>query len=512
MTRTKHAWSRGSAWLRDILGEPWLGRVAFVAGIVLLPFALFPGSLLDGVEAVWQELGWAIRLSLIALCFGVWIAARLLRDNKRAALAVGAVSLLAPLVAVLGTATASVATDDPAPNCARPHLGLPGAVAAAWQADPGRTGHIDVFSDWFAEEPAPNWQGAAFYDDWQIDSPGMEVSNEGLLLVRGGFLTALWGDTGAPRWFADSDAVLPALTANAVVTVSDSDVMVLSEEEGTPRWISDEENVAGSPVVAGGIFVYDRWENQLHAFDLTDGRRCWSTGEEFFPLSANTGWAPAVSGRTLYAVLGDALVAFDTASGEERWRFAAPEEFSLQFGWRGVDKPARLRAPVVTDEDVYLVSPGGVLYALRAESGTLLWQATIGEPDGGPVVGRDLVYVTSDRETTPTLTAFDRAGGEVVWTRPYGGDPLLLTSGQNELVVLANAGAIRAVDPATGADLWSVPLAGEWFTRPTIAGPRLYVANDQGTVFAFIDPDETAQPPAATTSRPSASSDGRLVS
>ncbi|MGH2561663.1 MAG: PQQ-binding-like beta-propeller repeat protein [Thermomicrobiales bacterium] len=258
-------------------------------------------------------------------------------------------------------------------------------------------------------------------------------------------------------------------------------------------------NGRGSPVVAGGVFVYDRWENQLHAFDVTDGRHCWSTGEEFFRFSANSGWAPSVSGRTVYTVLGDALVALDAASGDERWRFYPPRESSLAFGWRrDSGDPPRLHVPAVADENVYLVSPDGFLFALRAETGALLRQATIAEPDAGPVVGRDLVYVTSNRETTPALTAFDRASGEVRWTLPYGGDPVLVTIRGGPVRYLADAGALRAVDAATGADLWSVPLEGETFTRADAAGDQIFIANNAGTVFSLIDTDEIVQPPAAT--------------
>ena len=133
---------------------------------------------------------------------------------------------------------------------------------------------------------------------------------------------------------------------------------------------------------------------------------------------------PVVMGKTLF--LGSpndgSVAAFDTASGEERWRFYT-------------EGPVRF-APVAWRGRVFVGSDDGHLYCLDAAKGTVAWKAR-GAPDdrpdrrhlgnarlisfwpvrGGPVLADGVVYFAAG--IWPTLGVFvvaiDAASGRVVW-------------------------------------------------------------------------------------------------
>ena len=123
-------------------------------------------------------------------------------------------------------------------------------------------------------------------------------------------------------------------------------------------------------------------------------------------------------------------------------------------------------------------------------SGARLWHRTLGEFDSelglasSPVLHDGRVYVVCDhdgdrRKTFDSyLAALDLRSGEVVWKteRPglfrswstpilFGGE--LIVSGQDE---------VRAYDPATGRQLWSVAGMSGWVTPSPVAGKGVIIA------------------------------------
>jgi len=78
-------------------------------------------------------------------------------------------------------------------------------------------------------------------------------------------------------------------------------------------------------------------------------------------LQFDAGYEPVVAGKTLFvgSSQNDSVVALDTDTGRERWRFYA-------------DGPVRL-APAVAGGKVYFGSDDGRMYCLAAANGKLLW-------------------------------------------------------------------------------------------------------------------------------------------
>lgn len=93
------------------------------------------------------------------------------------------------------------------------------------------------------------------------------------------------------------------------------------------------------------------------------------TAEDFVApgLDFDVAYQPVIAGDTLFLASShdDSLAAFDTATGQEQWRFHA-------------GGPVRF-APLVENNRVYFVADDGRLYCLAAANGELLWKF-----DGAP--------------------------------------------------------------------------------------------------------------------------------
>ena len=144
----------------------------------------------------------------------------------------------------------------------------------------------------------------------------------------------------------------------------------------------------------------------------------------------------------------DWVLAFDAASGVEKWRFDIGAAF---FGRSGSDD-GPMSTPAIDGEDVFLLTPAGRLLALDAASGELEWEHQLerdfgSEPDyygysTAPIVAADRLYLLAGGREGAMLVAFDRRTGEVAWKA--GSDPVA----HRNLRVVPLAGVEQVVAPA----------------------------------------------------------------
>ena len=168
-------------------------------------------------------------------------------------------------------------------------------------------------------------------------------------------------------------------------------------------------------------------------------------------LQFDLGYEPVVQGKTLLMAssANDSLVALDTETGNQRWRFYA-------------DGPVRL-APAAWEGKVYIGSDDGRLYCLRADDGQLVWSFAVTPSSrkalgngrlisvwpirGGPVVADGVVYFAAgiwpfegivigaaDARSGALLWLNDRLGSMYV-THPHGAMSFGGPSPQGYLVI-----------------------------------------------------------------------------
>ncbi len=291
------------------------------------------------------------------------------------------------------------------------------------------------------------------------------------------------------------------------------------------------------PVVADGrLFLLDS-RSTLVAADARSGRLLWRRALKPRKEKAKIGFGGgvAVAGDLVIAATGfGELIAFDAATGKERWRhrgvvplrgspavaggrvFALTMDnqiiaVSLQDGqllWTqsGLPEDAALlgaaTAAIAGDTAVFGLS-SGELFALRAANGQLAWQdtlsrtgrltplATLADIDSFPVIDRGRVYAVSH---AGRMVAIDLRSGERLWEQDVAstrtpwvaGDYIFLVTADAEVVALSSAdGRVRWV---TRLERFADPKKRKnpvvW-SGPVLAGDRLIVVSSNGFVLSL---------------------------
>jgi outer membrane protein assembly factor BamB len=170
-------------------------------------------------------------------------------------------------------------------------------------------------------------------------------------------------------------------------------------------------------------------------------------------------------------------------------------------------------SPVVADGRVYVHSrkdPDEIVQAFDLVSGNVVWSSTYPSsftknkyaasmakgPFSTPLAHSGRLYTLG---TSAVLSAFDAATGKVAWrkdwskeidtSRLFTGTAMSPIIDSGLLIVHAgddDAGAFRALDPATGAEKWSLPGHGPGYASPiavTVGGARqLITMTDKAVV------------------------------
>jgi outer membrane protein assembly factor BamB len=196
---------------------------------------------------------------------------------------------------------------------------------------------------------------------------------------------------------------------------------------------------------------------------------------------------PVGPGWSSFAVRGDRLYTqeqrgeeelvscYDLSTGEPVWMHRDPVRF-----WESNAGAGPRATPTLRGNHVYVLGATGILNALDAGDGTVLWSRDIVADTGkeipywgfaaSPWVLDDVVIVAAAGQ----LVAYDRGTSEPRWTGPDGGDgyssPHLLTLDGVEQVVLLSAFGATSLDPADGTPLWQHEWPNCQITQPALTG------------------------------------------
>ena len=196
------------------------------------------------------------------------------------------------------------------------------------------------------------------------------------------------------------------------------------------------------------------------------------------------GWSSfAVDGDLLYTQEQrgeDEIVAcYNITTGEPVWSHRDAVRF-----WESIGGAGPRATPTLSDGRLYTFGATGILNALNAADGTVLWSRNAGSDAGAkvpiwgfsssPLVTDDLVIVAVPGQ----LVASDLATGDLRWLGPAGGDgyssPHLATiHGVSQVLLMSGTGA-AGVAPANGRLLWEHP----WPTSARIVQPALTADGD----------------------------------
>lgn len=138
-----------------------------------------------------------------------------------------------------------------------------------------------------------------------------------------------------------------------------------------------------------------------------------------------------------------------------------------------------------------LVSPGSyTAFAYEARTGKEVWSARNGSysPSMSPIAGNGLVYLTTGRGPTKALWAMrpdgqgDVTDSHIAWELegrlvPEEPSPILH---DGLFYIISNDGAVTCMEAATGAQVWSERIGGNYMASPVYADASLFFPSVQG--------------------------------
>ena len=268
------------------------------------------------------------------------------------------------------------------------------------------------------------------------------------LFKTGGFSSDLdhdfslrWAKTAEER-LLDEGAVVGNVTADSAV------------EHLTSSWPGFRG--AGRDSKVYGVGIDTSWEI--------------SPPEEIWRRSIGPGWSS-------FAVLGDLIFTqeqrgeeevvscYDLETGQPIWRHSDPARF-----WEANAGAGPRATPVVYNGTVYSLGATGLLNALNAADGSVIWSRNTLEDtgakvpgwgiSGSPLVVDDCLYIA----TAGVLAAYDVQTGAFKWKSPDGQDgyssPQLMTiDGKEQVLLMSKAGA-TSLAADNGSLLWDYEWSG----------------------------------------------------
>jgi alcohol dehydrogenase (cytochrome c) len=185
-------------------------------------------------------------------------------------------------------------------------------------------------------------------------------------------------------------------------------------------------------------------------------------------------------------------------------------QLRLAWIWPMRDGGTNQPAPLAHDGTLYLANTGGIIQALDAKTGDLIWEHHVGAeiaPRGLVLYENKLIFQSAGewavRPQAARLIALDARTGETVWniempdvyatnSGPILANGLLIQGGGTCTVYENTKCSISAYDPETGAQKWlfrTIALEGEPGGDSWGGLPDLYRAGGEAWITGSYDPD-----------------------
>ncbi|MEY3206456.1 MAG: hypothetical protein RLZZ21_2787 [Planctomycetota bacterium] len=272
-----------------------------------------------------------------------------------------------------------------------------------------------------------------------------------------GAVRAFECETGEVKWTYATDGeisggptIIPSAAGPRVLVGSqDASLSCLSLADGAVVWkhsIADQircaPTVAETP--AGPRVFIAGCDGKLHVIDVATGESTAAVA-----IDGPTGTTPAAAGdRVFFGTEGGGFFAIDVVKQEVAWRMQS-----------AVPGQSYRSSAALTDQFAIVGSRGRAIEAFRLTDGGRVWRTPMrGRVDAAPVL---------------VMAAADAAGAP------------------REVAMVADAaGKIVAVEAATGAKAWEFDAGGRFDAGAAVAGGRVVIASDDGTVWCFASGDE----------------------
>lgn len=368
------------------------------------------------------------------------------------------------------------------PGHAGGHPQLEPALAKAWSVSIGGSG-----SD-LVELPTP------------VVADGKVVT-----VTPDGTVSAFDVTNGASLWSTSIESFVddPLPGIGGGIAISNDIVMVhagghvlaaLSLDDGALQWsVTNALPLRGGPTVIDdrAVAVTDL-DGNIQSWRITSGESLW----DYAGLGAATvlfgAPAPAyANGELVVAGSGGEISIFDAFNGELYWTDSVAS-YNPRTPIEGIGD---IRAHPIHDGGlIFAISQSGQLAAFSVRTGLPVWTQAIGGIEMPWLAGKTLFVVALDGR----LYALRRSDGMVRWVAEMPGalpagvvvsekptryvGPIVAG---NRVIVIGTGGSMLSYNADTGVLIDEVNVGGRIVTAPQIAGGRLFVLANDGTLTAF---------------------------
>ncbi|HEV3136738.1 MAG TPA: PQQ-binding-like beta-propeller repeat protein [Pirellulales bacterium] len=255
--------------------------------------------------------------------------------------------------------------------------------------------------------------------------------------------------------------------------------------------IAAKNSHASPTAVLDGSHVFVHFGAHGTACLTTDGKVVW-TRELQYDQRHGPGGSPVVW-KDLLIVSCDGpdvqyTIALDKRTGQVRWKADHP-------GKQAYCTPLVIK---VNGNDQLITSGGEAAIAYSPQDGKELWRCRHAGHSvvPRPVAGNGLVYFCTGY-WTPALFAVRPDGNSDVTDSkieftvrrgvPHTPSPLLV---EHRLYMVSDLGIVTCVDAEKGDEIWRHRLAGNFSASPTLADGKIYLLNEQGSMYVLAPGDQ----------------------
>jgi outer membrane protein assembly factor BamB len=246
----------------------------------------------------------------------------------------------------------------------------------------------------------------------------------------------------------------------------------------------------------------------LHTWPKSGPKLVWE-------LKKDTAYSsPAISGDRLvilHRVGGDERVeCLHRETGDRYWKFSYPTHFEDRYGYNNGPRAS----PVIDGDHVYTIGAEGKLHCFKLETGQVYWKRDLRSEfkvpqdffgtASTPLIEGDLLIVNVGAPGGPSVAAFDKKTGKLVWGAgdqwgpSYASPVPANVNGHRRIFVFAGgesrppAGGLMSIDPQSGAVDFSFPWRSKSYesvnaASPLIVGNQVFISASYKTGGALLD-------------------------
>ena len=240
----------------------------------------------------------------------------------------------------------------------------------------------------------------------------------------------------------------------------------------------DVSFLSGGVGVGEELVVVGTIHGEVIALNVDDGSEVWRAR-----VSSEILAPPAIDGRLVVVQVGDGRIyALESDTGKTRWIYNSKVPI---LSLRGTASPR------IDEGVVFAGFATGVVAAINADTGALLWETRVAQPEGiseieriidvdtSPLISNGIIYASSHQGATRAIRQVD---GVVLW-EVAAPSHLDLGEGYGNIYVITDDDRILAVDQRNARIVWEQDgLRNRELSSPLTYGNFLVVGDTFGYV------------------------------